>query len=258
VSQISVISINLNNARGLQRTIKSVLAQQFKDFEYIIIDGGSHDGSCDIIRIYENNINYWSSEPDGGVYDAMNKGIEKSNGEYCFFLNSGDYLVNDNVFQKVFEKNPTEDILFGNLYVCKNGKVVENAFGKEKLSFSDIYSHTIKQQATFIKRNLFTNFGLFNQNRMIVADWEFFIKTLGSGNVSYRYIKEFVSYFDNDGLSNQNPVIVKKEKGEVILENIPVMMQPDYEFLSKYKKFEKLYKNRLSFLLLRLLNKLMF
>lgn len=255
---LSVISINYNNAAGLERTIKSVLAQKYRNFEYIVIDGGSEDRSCNIIRIYENNINYWSSEPDNGVYDAMNKGIEKSSGEYCFFLNSGDYLVNNKVFENVFETTPNEDVLFGNLYVCIRGRVVAKAYGKEKLEFSDIYGHTIKQQATFIKRNLFKSFGLFNQNRKIVADWEFFIKTVGLGNVSYRYINEFISYFDNNGLSNQNAVIVKKEKEEVIQENIPLMMQPDYEFLSKYKKFDKLYKNGLSFFLLRLLNKLMF
>ena len=256
--KLSVITINFNKAKGLTKTIESLINQTWNQFELIIVDGGSTDGSLEIINGHSDYITHWVSEPDNGIYHAMNKGIAKATGEYCFFLNSGDFLVDNMLFQKVFETNPSEDVLFGNLYVGIRGKVVGKAYGKKQITFSDIYSHTIKHQASFIKRNLFERAGLYNEKRKIVADWEFFIKTLGLEGASYRYIDAFIAYFDNDGLSNRNTERVNKEREEVIQENIPFMMQPDYEFLRKYKRFERLYENRLSFFLLRLLNKFMF
>jgi glycosyltransferase involved in cell wall biosynthesis len=255
VPKLSVISINLNNASGLEDTIRSILDQSFADFELIVIDGGSTDHSIDVIKKYSFRIKYWISESDNGIYHAMNKGIEKA-GEYCHFLNSGDYLSDGQVFEKVFKVNPCEDVLFGNLYVTMHGKLTGKAYGKEDLSFSDVYAHTIKHQASFIKRSLFDRFGKYNVSRKIVADWEFFIKTVGLGNVSYRYIDLFVSYFDNDGFSNHNAEITKSEREEIIMECIPLMMQPDYEFLLRYRGYESIYQKKISFFLLRLLNKI--
>ena len=88
--KFSIITINYNNKDGLEMTINSVLGQSFQGFEYIIIDGGSTDGSIDIIKKYESRIDYWVSEPDNGVYNAMNKGIRKATGDYINFMNSGD------------------------------------------------------------------------------------------------------------------------------------------------------------------------
>ncbi|MDR2910496.1 MAG: glycosyltransferase [Bacteroidales bacterium] len=94
--KLSIITINLNNVAGLQKTIESVVKQTFTDYEYIVIDGGSTDGSADIIKQHANKITYWVSEPDKGIYNAMNKGIRVAKGEYCLFLNSGDWLINSN------------------------------------------------------------------------------------------------------------------------------------------------------------------
>ena len=91
--QITVITINYNNRDGLRKTIDSVVNQTHNDYEYIIIDGGSTDGSLDVIKLYSNRIDYWKSEPDRGIYNAMNKGIDVARGEYCIFLNSGDYFL---------------------------------------------------------------------------------------------------------------------------------------------------------------------
>src|ERR1035437_6590798 len=185
--KLSIITVNLNDKNGLEKTIGSLLAQTFNEFEFIIIDGGSTDGSVEVIKKHPEKIKYWISEPDKGIYNAMNKGILKASGDYFFFLNSGDYLADNKVFEKIFNKHPTEDILFGNLYVTINEKIVGKAYGKIKLAFSDVYAHTIKHQAAFIRRELFNKFGLYNEKRKIVADWEFFIKTVGLGNVSYKY-----------------------------------------------------------------------
>lgn len=253
--KLSIITINYNNCKGLQKTIESIVSQSFTNFEWIVIDGASTDGSIVLLNNYKDKYSYFISEPDQGIYNAMNKGIEKATGEYCFFLNSGDYLVDSHVLEKVFETNPTEDVVFGNLYVTINGKITGKAFGKKNLLFSDIYGHTIKHQASFIKRYLFERFGYYNENRKIVADWEFFIKTLGIANNTYRYVDEFISFFDNEGISNQNEDVVKRERQQVILENIPSLMQPDFEFLLKYRKYEGVHKNKITFFLVRLLNK---
>jgi glycosyltransferase involved in cell wall biosynthesis len=256
MAKVSIITINLNNINGLEKTIASVLTQTFKNIEFIIIDGGSADGSIEFIEKNVCQIAYWLSEPDKGIYHAMNKGIINATGDYCFFLNSGDYFADNEVLERIFDKNPSEDILFGNLYVTKNGKMVEKAYGKVKLTFSDVYAHTIKHQAAFVKRDLFFKFGQYNENRKIIADWEFFIKTIGLGNVSYKYINAFIAYFNNDGISNNCDNLVNIERINVIHENIPLLMHEDFEFLKAYKKYEHLYNNKFAFFFIRLLNKL--
>ena len=107
--KLSIITINYNNKNGLQKTIDSVISQTFKDFEWIIIDGGSTDGSKELIEKYSQHITYWVSEPDKGIYNAMNKGIKVAKGEYLFFLNSGDYLVQPNTINQIFTQSPNTD-----------------------------------------------------------------------------------------------------------------------------------------------------
>ena len=101
--KLSVITINFNNRDGLRKTIESVVKQTYKDFEYIIIDGGSTDGSVDVIKEYADKIDYWVSEPDKGIYNAMNKGIDVAKGEYCIFMNSGDVFFSNDVYNEVYE-----------------------------------------------------------------------------------------------------------------------------------------------------------
>lgn len=254
---LSIITINYNNASGLEKTIESVLQQTFTNYEWIVIDGGSNDGSVDILRKYSDRFSYWESEPDKGIYHAQNKGILKAKGDYCFFLNSGDYLVSKNVLENIFKSCPGEDVLFGNLYVTIRGKIIGKTYGKERLTFSDIYAHAIKHQASFIRRSLFERFGFFNETYKVISDWEFMIKTVGLGNASYRYHDVFICYFDNDGLSNHIPDIVRLERDEVVNQNIPAMMQPDYEYLLKYRLYGKIFRNRFCFFLIRLLNKML-
>lgn len=253
--KLSIITINLNNSAGLEKTIRSILLQTYTDFEYLIIDGCSHDNSVEIITKYSDKVNYWISEPDNGIYQAMNKGIKKSGGEYCFFLNSGDYFVNESVLENVFEKEFKEDVVFGNLLVLLNNKIVGKSKGKEEISFIDIYSSLIKHQATFIRRRLFDKFGLFNEELKIIADWEFFLKTMGSGGASYKYLDIDISCFDNDGLSNHNGPLILEERKKVISKYIPSLMQHDYELLLKLGTYEKVIEYRLAHFILRLMAK---
>ena len=112
----SIITINYNNKEGLERTIQSVLGQISKDYEYIIIDGGSTDGSVDVIRQYADHISYWISEPDKGRYNAMNKGIRQATGDYLNFMNSGDTFHSSSVLEDIAKMNFDEDIITGGFY----------------------------------------------------------------------------------------------------------------------------------------------
>src|SRR5476651_1326552 len=113
--KLSIITINFNNAVGLKKTIESLIKQQYREFQFIIIDGGSVDSSVDIIKEYADVIDYWVSEPDTGIYQAMNKGIREANGKYLMFLNSGDYLFENTTLQKMAPILCGEDIVYGNL-----------------------------------------------------------------------------------------------------------------------------------------------
>jgi glycosyltransferase involved in cell wall biosynthesis len=252
---LSIITINFNNADGLKKTIESVVSQTLDKYEYIIIDGGSSDESVEILENYSDKISNWISERDNGIYHAMNKGILKSHGDYCFFLNSGDYFVDDMVLEKVYNNLHHEDVIFGNLQVCLKGKIVGKSVGKEKLSFLDIYSGVIKHQSSFIKRQLFYLYGLYNEDLKILSDWEFFIKTIGLGGATYRYINLDISYFDNNGISNNSGYIVAEERKTIIETYLPKMMRPDYEFLIKYSRYEIVTKYKITLFLLRLMAK---
>ena len=123
---LSVITINYNNGSELRKTITSVFKQSFQDFEYIIVDGASSDDSVEVIKtlIKENETHYckWISEPDNGIYNAMNKGIQLSRGEYLLFLNSGDYLVADDVLERVFKYECHADLLCARCRVSETGR----------------------------------------------------------------------------------------------------------------------------------------
>jgi glycosyltransferase involved in cell wall biosynthesis len=219
MTKLSIITINLNNKKGLLRTITSVVEQTFQDFEYIIIDGGSKDGSVDIIKQYSHKINYWVSEPDSGVYIAMNKGIKKATGKYCLFLNSGDNLVDTEVLRKVFAFQKDKDILYGDVF-----------FGKRKVSFPQqldlayFIKSSLGHPSTFIKRDLFDKIGYYNESLKIVADWEFFLNAIVLGGCSYQYLEGLViARFSIGGASmvNENEASQLHEKEIVLTTLLP-------------------------------------
>lgn len=277
-TKLSVITINLNNSKGLRRTMESVFRQDYSDFEYIVIDGGSNDGSIDVIKEFTNVGDYkidsitssspsrlgnslkipvqWISEKDNGIYDAMNKGIKRAKGQYCFFLNSGDYLASEFVFKEVFSGDPSEEIIFGNLIICLNEKVTGRIEGKTSLTFLDLYkSDVVKHQSTFIRRTLFERFGLYDEKLKIVADWAFFLKTIGTGTVSYRYVKTDIAYFDNGGISNFSGEITRSERESVLVSNIPHMILADYRKFENYYLIGHVLNYKLTTFLLRVISR---
>jgi glycosyltransferase involved in cell wall biosynthesis len=223
---LSIITINFNNASGLQKTIESVVNQNFDDFEYIVIDGGSSDNSKSIIEKYQSKITYWVSEKDSGIYNAQNKGILKSKGEYCLFLNSGDYLCNSDVFKKVFNKESIADIIYGNMQIdYGNGKI---EFGKmpPKITFKQMYIDTLWHPVSFIKRSLFQTYGLYNEKYKMVADYDFFFNVIVMKSVSSQYIDMDISVFNMEGVSSlaTNKENEQQERKMVIQSYLPPLV----------------------------------
>lgn len=232
---ISIITINRNDREGLKRTIDSVINQSWKEFEFIIIDGDSEDGSKEVIQSYQDKITHWISEPDSGIYNAMNKGIKAAKGNYLLFLNSGDTLNNNNVLSKVSAQlNEGHDVLYGSVQLLNNKKTDKEEVIEypEKLTFSFFCNSTIIHQAAFINRELFEKYFYYNEKLRLVSDWEFFICVICKYNVSYKKLKFIVANFDVNGITSNpiNQVYLYKERAICLDNHFPLIME-DYKEL---------------------------
>ena len=234
--KLSIITINLNNAKGLRDTIESVIQSTFTDFEYLIIDGGSTDDTIKVIKEYERNIKFWVSEKDTGIYDAINKGIKLAQGEYIYFLNSGDRLYSKDTLFNTAKYFGNTDFVFGYIVLkYRRG----NYIGKPpyRLSFSYLVRHGINHQATFIKRSWFNDHGIYDITLKYVSDWKYLITSLCKNNASYTVIDEKIAIYDPYGLSAIDKEVVRKEK-EKVLNQYFYMFLPDMENSIKYNKFK--------------------
>ena len=220
----SIITINYNNRDGLERTIQSVINQTYQDFEYIIIDGGSTDGSVDIIKKYADRIDYWVSEPDKGIYNAMNKGVLQAHGTYVNFMNSGDCFYSNEVLRTVL-KYLSYDIILGKSYY-QNGP---HGFKKKNISFLDLYKNSLPHQAAFCRRELFDN-SLFDENYKIVSDWKFFLDTLLFKNASFLNVDDIICLYEFGGISSTAISQVDVERATIINSYFPERVISDYEF----------------------------
>ena len=202
MKKVSIITINLNNAAGLEQTIRSVIAQEDCEFEFVVVDGGSTDTSGDCIAFHRNKIDRVIQEKDNGIYDAMNKGIEVSTGEYLLFLNSGDYLAHAGVIKECMAYLDGTEILAGGIIKFADGK--EHRFlSPEQLDMDQFLEVSLHHQATFVKRSVFARFGLYDDTYRLGGDYEFFVRVLLKHDVSYRSAPLYVCYFPTDGISNR-------------------------------------------------------
>jgi glycosyltransferase involved in cell wall biosynthesis len=203
--KLSIITVCYNNKEGLRKTMESVKRQEFKNYEYIVIDGGSTDGTLDLIKGNEAFIDYWVSEKDEGIYDAMNKGIKVAKGAYCYFLNSDDCIASPGTLEKIFDEteNTDADIIYGNLAVWKNGRLKNVLKLSRKITFYSFYRSkvAIHHQASFIKRELFEKYGYYNLDFTISADWTFFYKSVIIHHVKTQYINSVFAVFLAGGMS---------------------------------------------------------
>jgi glycosyltransferase involved in cell wall biosynthesis len=230
MKSISIITVNYNDKVGLEKTIKSVIYQKFRDFEFIIIDGNSFDGSKEVIENYKNELTLAISEPDKGIYNAMNKGIKLAKGKYLLFLNSGDTLSNEFVIEKINkELEPSFGIVYGDANYLENNALFTRTY-PEKLSFQFFLSHNLSHQASFIRKDLFDSIFLYNEDYKIVSDWEFFIYSICKENTPYKHINLVVCNYDTTGLSSviANHKAMHEERKETLQKYFPLFLD-DYE-----------------------------
>lgn len=259
--KLSIITVNLNNREGLRKTAQSILDQTFTDYEWIVVDGASTDGSVEVANEFAQKINAKSStssiitpsptiisspietsssnnpltptalvisEPDTGIYNAMNKGIRKAQGEYCFFLNSGDYIIDRNALNRVFAISFSEDVIHGNV-LFNFGDRTEVRNTPETITLRTFVEKTINHSGcAFIRHSAFEKWGLYDENLKIVSDWKWFLQTVGLGCATIKYIDYYISVFDVEGISNQNKQLLYTEREFVLKELLPPRVLQDY------------------------------
>lgn len=236
MKKLSIITINLNNSDGLQKTIESVVIQTFQNFEYIVIDGASTDNSVNVINEYAERITYWLSESDSGIYNAMNKGIRVAKGEYLLFLNSGDVLCSQYVLDQMLNNHYTEDMLIGNKYcVISNRKVpwhitIHHGNKKDNSVYGiDLIFDSLPHQASFIKKELFIKYGLYDETLQLVSDWKFTLDVIINHNITTRLFRDvYVCDFNVEGRSMNSSGLMSKEINSVLKSYFPAKVLDDY------------------------------
>lgn len=209
---INVITINLNNKDGLKKTIESVVNQTYFDkINYIIIDGGSTDGSVDVIKEYQDKLYYWVSEKDNGIFNAMNKGIDAAPNEgYCLFLNSGDFLVNSLKIERIWNELNV-DILYGNEIMIKSDGRQFTSTYPDILDERFFKISALPHQSTFIKTELLKKHK-YSEVYFVMGDWKLLRELIMEEKVSYKHIKKNISIYNLDGISTLYKDIFKDEK----------------------------------------------
>ena len=204
-TKISIITVSYNAVKTIENTILSVINQTYSCIEYIIIDGGSTDGTVDIIRKYENKISYWISEPDKGIYDAMNKGIQKATGKWLNFMNCGDTFYNNKVISDIFENRIYKDIdvIYGSSQIKDEKGNIFNSYSNgnvEQLRFEPIYRHG----ASFVRTNIHKQY-LFDLNKIpqigYALDYDV-IYRLYKDNRQFKRVEYFILIYEENGVSN--------------------------------------------------------
>lgn len=229
--QYSVITINYNNREGLRHTIESVVRQTCRDFEFIVIDGGSKDGSADVIKEYEKSIGYWVSEPDRGIYHAMNKGVAQAHGDYCIFMNSGDIFYDATVLERVKNAKAAEDVVVGKVAIDNEDNIISPP-PEGELTLYHLYSGAIPHQGSFIRTELLRK-RPYDETLKISSDWKFFVEVLIIDNGSIRYLDEFIARYDLNGVSAENPEKMRMEKDAVLAELFPPRVLADYQHMKQ-------------------------
>lgn len=232
----SIITVNFNNKEGLKKTIESVMCQSFRDFEHIIIDGGSTDGSVDILREYDEHITYWVSEKDNGIYNAMNKGITKSTGEYLNFMNSGDCFYDADVLAKVNSYNSDADFIVGKDYHFNEEKQKGHAsIQPPRTTMIHFFVATLDHQSSFIKRELFEN-SPYDESHRLVSDWIFFTEKIVKEEKHVQFIPDIVCQREEGGLSEQQRERNRKEIDDYLHLFLPYGVYEDYATLARLDK----------------------
>lgn len=232
--KFSIITVNYNNKEGLRKTIESVISQTNRDFEYIVIDGGSNDGSVDVLKKYDRYITYWISEKDKGIYNAMNKGILKSTGEYLNFMNSGDCYYAPDTLEKVNKYQTDSDFIVGKDYhFSEKTQSGHASIQPPYTTMIHFFTSTLDHQSSFIKRELFNN-KLYNENYQWVSDWIFYIEKIVSEGKQVFFIPDIICFREEGQINRME--INREEMDKYLKQYLPCGIYKDYATLAKLEK----------------------
>ena len=213
-----------NGAATIEGALHSIAQQTFSDWELIVIDGASTDGTLALLEQHHANIATMVSEPDSGIYDAMNKGIAHARGEWLLFLNSDDYLYNADVFNTIFTENDlsTVDFVYGNELIVNPRNGAQMLFSKQFKSFSDLFmGKAMRHQSSLFRRALFTRLGGYDSSFQLVGDREWMARCFNDGSVRINYINTTITVFKRGGASESNPLLRTREKLRVARKYFP-------------------------------------
>ncbi|MCR4665649.1 MAG: glycosyltransferase [Paludibacteraceae bacterium] len=253
--KLSIITINYNNVEGLRKTLASVGSQTYGDIEHIVVDAASTDGSVDVIKEYEQELQskqspirlLWISEPDKGIYSGMNKGICRATGDYCQFLNSGDTLASADVTAKMaaeWEKDKTTDVLYGDmLKTGTKSRHVDRSNRVETVTLNMFYRGCLNHSPAYIRRSLFEDYGLYDETLKICSDWKFYMQSIVLGKATTRHADIVVTHFDMNGISETRKDILNDERNRLLKELVPNGILADYDkyhfAMSEYNRLRR-------------------
>jgi glycosyltransferase involved in cell wall biosynthesis len=232
--KVSIITINRNNLSGLKATRESIISQTYKDWEWIVVDGGSTEGDRDFLEQHANEMAWWCSEPDSGVYNAQNKGIAHAMGEWMIFMNSGDIFHDKNVLESVFAQEHSADILYGDwIRVYEDGRE-EKMSAPERLSLHYIYQKNICHQAIFVKSAILVA-SPYDESYKVLADWAKWIELMLK-KYTFEYLSLTVCDFSVGGISSgtvqafaELEILRKKEFPPALTETIETLEKTGYD-----------------------------
>jgi glycosyltransferase involved in cell wall biosynthesis len=198
---ISIITINKDDSEGLKRTFASIRGQEGPSFEYVVIDGASNDGSVDEIQRNLDIVDSWVSEPDSGIYAAMNKGVKRSSGEYCLFLNSGDLLARPDTLSRIEAALSRDvDVLYSDTLIEEDGRE-RLSRNPRNLSPGYFLVNTLNHQNTVIKKSLLVEQGLYREDFKIASDWYLFMKASAERPIRFKFLPWPIVKYQSDGIS---------------------------------------------------------
>ncbi len=230
MAKYTIITINYNNGKELHHTIESVINQSFRDVEYIIIDGGSTDDSVDIIKQYDEHIDFWISERDRGIYNAMNKGLKHAHGEYVNFMNSGDSFYSPHVLEEIDRQISDADILFGNVCNSISGHIYGGIPASSDVTFLTLKKEILCHQGTFYHRSIFDRHP-YDESLKLIADWKVNVQAIIFDNCKAKVVDTIVANYDLTGMSSTQSQLHAEERRKVMSELFPERILKDYEHL---------------------------
>ena len=266
--RLSIITINRNNAAGLEKTMQSVAAQTFREFEYIVVDGASTDDSVNVIKAHENDFAHlkWASEPDSGIYNAMNKGIRMASGNYIQILNSGDCLAAPDVTERMLKalEEDSPSILYGNMVKCftDGRRLVDKCFAGQEITMLGMYTGTLNHDPAYICRDLFEKYGYYDESLKIVSDWKWYLQAIVFGGEKPKYVDMNVTLFDMTGISEnggQNRDLIDREKRMVLEQLINPQFLYDYDnYASDIYLMRRVRRHRIAYKMVWFIERVLF